>query len=422
MDGDGSPLRLSIERWAADEQVTGPAAKAVAESAACFKLGAYRAGLLFAYLAWALVIRRRLVGARAPTGFVAGRWAALQTQLLDEAEWDAAVFQATQQAVPPIFLVPADLRRQVEYWKDRRNDCAHFKDNEITSAHVEAFYSFFLSNIGRFVPNGSAEALIDRLLIHFDPNMTPPGADIGPIATDVAGAVAAADLPAFFALVEARLVHVLGMNVPNVSTFYCSVLATAHPTVVPALVAHLGDGARDALLRHVLRTRPQLTVLFAGNAVLTRRLWRQVLFVHGGRDLAILATMLRSNMIPAVEIQEAITKAIKSASSEIPSAGDLHVLSANGYELCLVGHAFTERAVNSFDWGNANAALVSWYVATYPITDVIARTLCSVFSGPPYPFTAHTSLAAMFQANPPKRAELAQLAAVAGVTVPAAFQ
>ena len=66
--------------------------------------------------------------------------------------WDSSAFDATQQQKPaPIFVVPDDLRRQVEFWKDRRNDCAHSKDNKITPAYVEALHAFIESNLNNIV-------------------------------------------------------------------------------------------------------------------------------------------------------------------------------------------------------------------------------------------------------------------------------
>jgi hypothetical protein len=65
---------------------------------------------------------------------------------------DAATFDATQHKNPaPIFAIDQELRDQVKFWKDRRNDCAHSKQNQIIAAHCEAFYAFVRSTLNRFI-------------------------------------------------------------------------------------------------------------------------------------------------------------------------------------------------------------------------------------------------------------------------------
>jgi len=153
-----------------------------------------------------------------------------------------------------------------------------------------------------------------------------------------------------------------------------------------------------------------------------RRLWYQVLFAQGGHDLTVLASLLRQNLIPAAEVQDAITRAVAGANNEIPNQGDLPDLKANGYDAVFENYVFTNGAADRFDWGNRNADLLTWYVANHAVTDLIMRKLCSIFAASPYPFTARASLASMFRANPAKRAELAQVAQAAGVVVPVDFQ
>ena len=131
-------MKLPIEKWAEEHELPKEATEALQEACRSFKAGEYSADLLFSYLAWNLVLRRRIMAARCPPGFPQGRWDALQADMTNEDKWDGEVFGSTQTKGPvPIFDVSDDLRTQVRFWKDRRNDCAHLKDNRIDDPHVE---------------------------------------------------------------------------------------------------------------------------------------------------------------------------------------------------------------------------------------------------------------------------------------------
>ena len=149
-------MKLLIEDWLESQQLDQESRSNFTESFVCFKVGAYKAALLFAYLGFMGVVRARIGSANAPAGITAAEWATIQNNVRSAETWDKAVFTAIQKKqAHPIFLVADDLRHQTAYWKDRRNDCAHSKANKIVAAHVEAFYAFVESNLSKFVVNGS---------------------------------------------------------------------------------------------------------------------------------------------------------------------------------------------------------------------------------------------------------------------------
>ena len=193
-------MRLLSEVWVSDQNFPSEAIVSFDEAVKSYKTGAYRAALLFSYVGWGLVIRRRILTAKCPKNMPVEKWNGIQKQLLDDDRWDDKTFECTQMkdSPVPIFLVPDSIREEVKYWKNRRNDCAHFKLNEISSAHVEAFWAFIRSNLPKFVPNGSIEDLIDRISRHFDPNYTPPGSSVQPIINMLPAAVLPTELPRFF--------------------------------------------------------------------------------------------------------------------------------------------------------------------------------------------------------------------------------
>lgn len=193
-------MQLPIETWMGTAHLSLESSTALREAVVCYKGGGYRAGLLFSYLAFSLTLRNRILHVQGnPPGFAPGEWTSMRNDLMSEDKWDKRVFDAVQtiKSGKIVFSVSDDLRQQVKYWKDRRNDCAHFKDNEICSSHVEALWTFLRSNLGKFVPVGSEESVLQRIVTHFDPNITPPGLDPMPIVRDIPCSVESSDFSNF---------------------------------------------------------------------------------------------------------------------------------------------------------------------------------------------------------------------------------
>lgn len=187
-------VKLPIQEWLEGKNLGTDADALFEESVQCFKAGAYRAALLMSYLGFQSILRDRILSAGAPAGVPPGMWSSIQSKLRSDDEWDPSVFDATQQKAPaPVFPVSEDLRQQVTYWKNRRNDCAHSKPGPITASHVEAFWVFVRAHSSKFAVNGSIEALLEKLKRHFDASITPPGTDATPLADE------------FTSIVDARL-------------------------------------------------------------------------------------------------------------------------------------------------------------------------------------------------------------------------
>ncbi|MGI4821966.1 MAG: hypothetical protein ACRYFV_12220 [Janthinobacterium lividum] len=142
--------KLSLEKWLDRQQLSRNANLLFSDAIKCYKAEAYRASLLFSYLAFITVLKERLLGATEPGLLPAGHWQRLLDKLQDEDRWEGATFDATQEkevigagkvkTKDAIFSINDNLGTQIKYWKDRRNDCAHFKDNEITTYHVASFW------------------------------------------------------------------------------------------------------------------------------------------------------------------------------------------------------------------------------------------------------------------------------------------
>lgn len=414
-------MKLPFETWLESSEVPSEADVAYRESVISYKAGAYRAGLLFAYVGTGLWLRRRLIAATCPAGIPAGQWAAIQRDLQDDNKWDATVFDCTQMRAPKdIFSVNDHVRDEFKYWKNRRNDCAHFKSNIIAASHVESFWLFLQSSIGRWVPNGSAQDLIERLARHFDPNLTPPGTDVGPLVALVPHAVPHAELPGFFDSLETRFTRTLGtfamVNRDALIHIHEAILRGANAVAAPASITWL-LGHPDILVG-VLRKNASHVLSLSGRATEIRKLWRTQLFDGGHQDLGVVAALLRNNLIPSAELAEAIETTVGKLNGDIPSAIDEPVLAARGFWSRFHDHAVVNRQMDKFEWGNRNAGLIAWRVQNAPIDRETAEAICGVFSCEPYPFTVRDALKEMLAGSPAKMSELQAAATQAGTSVP----
>ncbi len=384
------------------------------EAEICYRAGAYRAALLFSYIGWGLALRSRLLRAACPAGIQPEQWQKHLANLRRDEQWDHEVFDLTQRQKPaPVFLVSEDLRHQVRYWKDRRNDCAHFKANEIDHSHVESFWNFIFSNIGKFVPNGSAAALLNEIVLYFDRNFTPPNAPLDPIIERIPYCVERDELIQFFE----DLVGKLSSNSDTAHVFDAVIRVTNDSTV---------KVLRNFLINHkkflnLLRKFPQNVILLEQNPELVRSLWREHLFSSYQEDINVFAALLRANMIPQEEIAEANAKTVTKINGDIPSPTDKQILDQYDFFAIFSERVFTGGLLDDFKWGKRNAKLVCWYLESYPIPAEAVRAICSIFTQSTYPWTARDRLTELFKDNPTKRHEFEKIAQQEQLTLPKAI-
>jgi len=330
-------LKLLIEDWLESQQLDQESSSNFTESFVCFKVGAYKAALLFAYLGFMGVVRARISSANAPAGLTAAEWATIQNNVRSAETWDKAVFTAIQKKqTHPIFLVADDLRHQTAYWKDRRNDCAHSKANKIVAAHVEAFYAFLESNLSKFVVNGSRPATVARILNFYNPSITPPGLPIAPIIQDVPHAVAVNELDAFLTELAVEfdnrrnaVEQALNQESKQKQAFLSGVFQFGTDDLKDAGSRHLAAHAVVAVA--FLRAYPQHAPALGGFPANIRQLWHDFLFTTSNDDFPLFATLLRTGLIPQAEVQEAVRRIVSRSHSSVPTGLDEDTLRQSGF-------------------------------------------------------------------------------------------
>ena len=94
-----------------------------------------------------------------------------------------------------VFLISSDIIEDIQFWRRKRNECAHAKDTNIGHSHVEMFWLFLQSNIPKFVVNGGKASLLNKLRKHFDSKFTKPGTDFSYLIKEIPLVVRKSELP-----------------------------------------------------------------------------------------------------------------------------------------------------------------------------------------------------------------------------------
>jgi hypothetical protein len=338
-------------------------------------------------------------------------WTTIQQNLRGAGTWDSVAFEATQRQPPaPVFVIPDDLRRQVLFWKDRRNDCAHSKDNKITASHVETLHAFIESNMNKFAVNGSRTEMARRIREHYDPSQTPPGTDITPLVADIAHAILQEEFPDFLAELSASFdaardpIEVLLSAVsPQKLDFLNGILQAGSPPLVQACSVFLLAG--ESLLLSFLRTHPERIMILDSHPEKVRRLWHEFLFVDATNDFPVVAGLLRNGLVPAEQIDECLRHLIHKGTAAVPNDVDNVAMEGNGFYAILEDILVNTRLLSQFNWANRCKPVVVKHIAEHPLSVELARAIYQNYDAGYHPWHMASHLNDFFAANEEKRNE-----------------
>ena len=151
----------------------------------CYVHDIPRPALILSYLAFCITVKENILSSSMPGGHDAARWNYRMDNLRSDDKWEeelqnCVAMQRDNNKTPvvePVFDIPDHLRDDFKYWKNRRNDCAHYKRNIISLSHVCAFWQFMMSKYIYFQPQGSMSKSIQEYKDYFDLSITPAGTD-----------------------------------------------------------------------------------------------------------------------------------------------------------------------------------------------------------------------------------------------------
>jgi len=387
-------MKLKIDEWITENKFSDVVNVLLSDSSLCYKAGAYRASLLFSYLGFLTILKERIIKANKPNIYLQTDWQTLINQLSNEDKWEEAVFTATQQkpkidqttkavTKDAIFAIREELREQIKYWKNRRNDCAHFKDNNIDHYHVESFWAFLESNLPKITIEGGMNTLINRIKDHFNPNLTPPNKDFTYLVKEIEHSVETSRLREFWEVFLAKSPYDIRLS-DKKKEFLKSCFSNCTEVIVNSILEVLRLNENRSLRLDFFDAYPEILVRFNFSTKETREFWKTEL-CDTRNTLSIFVTLLRNGLIPKVEVDEANRLVINLLLEHrySPSSDDHYLLLGNNFfdafkKEVLEGHNFI--GYGSYPWVNHRADFIFDIMRTYPADKFFIEKLSEHYS------------------------------------------
>ncbi len=396
------------------------------ESVLCYSIKAYRAGLLFSYLGFLTFIKELIIKSKKPDSIEEGRWQDIISKLKNEDVWEQRVYDELINSSSGIFNISEQVRQQIKYWKDRRNDCAHYKENIIDYHHVEMFWAFLKSNLSKITIEGGKSNLLKKFRDQFDQTKTPPDKSYDGLVLEIENAIELTDLEDFFAQLD---------SIVNLSLFYDDKKIGEIYNKIFTLISN--EHIHAALLKHIfsrpfydlniLFHQPQLISKLNYTPIQVREIWSTKIYsLYGDRDKKhyLLATLLRNGLIPASEIVEAMQRYFNNFNQEgfakIPNDMMLKTQLANKELLQIIyDNFFKDKQIETLKFGpvNAKADLIALLIEFREIDQSIADSLDKMYKNI-NPWWLSESLYSVLTNTPLKRAEYEKVCDAMGLTVP----
>ncbi len=417
-------MKLPIEQWSDEKRFSEKVNKLIQESVICYKHGAFRASLLFSYLAFITFLKETIIQSKKPDFIPQGRWDNIQNELQDDDKWEKRVFDELSNSSSPLFNIKEDIRQQIKYWKDRRNDCAHFKSNEIESHHVESFWSFLKSNLNKTTIEGGKANLIKKFANHFDSTKTPPNTDFTHLVNEIENAVELNEFAEFISELE-NILDPIGFFDRDVQTLFSKILELCPAQYNEQFVKNLKESNKDIEL---ITSFPDKINLMNYNQTELRELWKKrVIHKHNDRFMfEIYAALLRNNLIPRnqkKEAMEVLFDKYEQTRHHIPMDANVKSAIANlELEEIIYTKVFKDDRLGSFMWVNSKCDLIVFYIENFSLKKNVVQKLCEMFDYSKYSWWLRDAIIRVFENNPQKKTEFHEIATKNGYTIPTDFE
>ncbi|MFA6150978.1 MAG: hypothetical protein WC716_06650 [Chitinophagaceae bacterium] len=423
-------MKIKFEEWFENKKFPSHINYLFNTSVVCYKAEANSAALLMAYLGFLVILKERILAATKPALLPDYKWNPMIGNLQNEDKWEQAVFDATQQLVKydqlthaktedAVFVINDNLRLQIKYWKDRRNDCVHYKDNEILNSHVESFYAFLESNLQKITTTGGKASLINKLQRHYDPTFTLANQDVTPLCKEIKGSVDKTELKDFWND-SLNAIEDIFENKHEID-FIHATLRLGDKELSESLIQYLKGN--EYFLKVYLQAHPSLISFLQWSQEEVRNFWKVKLPTYSN-PLPVYAAVLRNKLIHEAEINEANELFVKAKRYRV-NVNDHLILKENGFGDSIYDRLFVKNNNSAREYWkflNNNVEMCTDYVEAYPLKDEAVKVLCEELSKESYfALFLQKSLNILFERNKIKREEFKQIALKHGNPLPKAI-
>ncbi|WP_041258238.1 hypothetical protein [Fibrella aestuarina] len=417
-------MKLFFEEWAGQQRFSNNVSSLFGESFICYKNGAYRAALMFSYLGFFTVVKEVIIKSTKPNlPYVPqSRWDKIISDLRKDEHWERAVFEELVNSSAAIFNINEDIRQQVRYWKDRRNDCAHFKSNNIDYYHVDALWSFIKSNIYKITVEGGKETLLEKFRRHFDESITPPNSDITPLVKLIDESVVLADMESFWIELFSILEEYNSFPSFNTGSFGFEYL-------VESVMKNCNSNTGETIIDFVRKSELDLELIYKSPDKINyfnytssevREIWRNRIIENKYMGFIVYGALLRNRLIPYNEIEEANKHIFYHFDDYRPTDESTHMaLSANGFGDVIFKIAIEQDKLKTwYSLIQPRADMIAYYVENYSLKLETVKAICDMYTREKYSRWLGERLEKMFRNNPTKKQEFHAIASENGFTIP----
>jgi len=313
------------------------------EAIKCYSIEAYRASLLLSYLGFLTYIKEMIMNSQKPNNIKNSRWDNITKELTNENKWEERILTELNNSKSPIFKINDSIRREILCWKDRRNDCAHYKEYEITHQHVEMFWLFLKSNLSKISIEGSMQSLLSKFIVFFDRTKTPASKEPDELIREIEYAVEINDLNIFF---EKLCRLPLFGNDTTIHNIYYKIfqIFQENNRITNELIRFIKEKGGNYDLKFILNY-PQVINYIQYTPEEIREIWNSRIWILSHYEYKIIVILLQNGKVPFNE-QEELFKHIFNKFDQ----NRFHFLNLkeNEIEFLLQGGSFLDVIYNNF--------------------------------------------------------------------------
>ncbi|MBA2853491.1 hypothetical protein HNP89_001467 [Methanococcus maripaludis] len=411
-------MKLRFEKWLEEQNFSEGAYDVFEEAIKCYRATAYRSALLMSYVGFLTIVRDKLMETKyIPKGYTEYDWKInILAPIQDGENWERNTYDKIKRADRPVINTSKDLKTQIDYWKDRRNDCAHNKRNMITYSHVESFWAFLISNIEKITVLGSIEELIIDVETFFDISKTPANEPFDKLSEKILTTVTKKDEMMIFIpqMVHKMCTHDHANNLIWDFRNYglLNELFLKSELFSKEFIKYLDENNLKHALVDFLKLYPVHANILRGNNRLIREIWYSLLFEYpeimilSHNSISLYCSLLRNELIPKEQLEESFERIfsglIDGAIGEKISEIDYTTLKEHGF-FKIFDSIFTGEdkynelcgeTVNDFHWANRCSTIITKYLENAPISKERVNVLSWLF-----PYNGYWPRKLRFDAN-----------------------
>lgn len=387
-------MKIKFQSWVDNQGFSQDAKALFDESIKCYRVGAYRGAFLMSYVGFLVVVKERILSSPTPASIGETHWEeGVLKKLRNEDEWEKHTFEIiskkNSESKSKYLLLSNHLLSDLDYFKRRRNDCAHAKETTIDYSHVEVFWNFLQSHLAKFIVNGGKDGLLDKLEKHYDPKYTRPNTDPTHLVDEIPLVVEKIEIPDLLAEIDNKYVPLSDPFFKGDALSFWSIIAHHSNQKIHDGFIHF-VAKEDTIFSVFMHYFPDKVDYFDINSSRVRYLWQTALF-----DLSLYefeyywglpVSLLRNNKIPIEEKESFLYNLSKMVEGYmLPNDEEIAELNRHGFFQQLKKYIFEDEILKNGQGRyinvNNNSTKIIFYLENETPDTVVVRVLNNFFNG-----------------------------------------